>query len=101
MLSKPISKALRGDTMSENTIKSSTPSLPSEVEHVMPAHDTHEGTPINTSQNTVITITFSVPQEHTITIEGIPDLNEDGVIDIQDVIIAIKQQMEKDDFESI
>jgi hypothetical protein len=88
---------LRGDTMSENTTKASSPSLPSEDQHVIPSLPTQGSTPLNTSKNTVITITLPVVKEHTITIEGIPDLNNDGVIDIKDVLIAIKQQMEKDD----
>jgi hypothetical protein len=58
-------------------------------------------TPISTSENTVITILFSVFEEHKITIEGIPDLNNDGVIDIKDVIIAVKHQIEKDDTANI
>lgn len=71
--------------------------MPSEDQHLIPSPTTQESTSINTSMNTVITITLPVVKEHTITIEGIPDLNNDGVIDIKDVLIAIKQQIEKND----
>ncbi len=83
--------------MSENTTKASSISMPSEDQHLIPSPTTQESTSINTSMNTVITITLPVVKEHTITIEGIPDLNNDGVIDIKDVLIAIKQQIEKND----
>jgi hypothetical protein len=88
---------LRGDTMIENTTKASNSSLPSEDQHLISSPITQESIPINTSKNTVITITLPVVKEQRITIEGIPDLNNDGVIDIKDVLIAIKQQIEKND----
>lgn len=83
--------------MKENTTKASNQSIPSEEYHVIPSPAVQESKQINTSKNTVITITLPVVKEHKITIEGIPDLNNDGVIDIKDVIIAIKQFIEKDD----
>ena len=83
--------------MSQNTTKASCPSLPSEDHNPIPSLTAQESTLFNTSKNTVITITLPVVKEHKITIEGIPDLNNDGVIDIKDVLIAIKQQIEKND----
>lgn len=87
--------------MSENTTKALNSPLPSDEQHETPSPTTQESTETNTLKNTVITITFPVVKEHKITIEGISDLNNDGVIDIKDVLIAIKQQMEKSDFEDI
>lgn len=87
--------------MKEDTTKAANPSLPSEELHEIPSYAAQESTKLNTLKNTVITITFPVVKEHKITIEGISDLNNDGVIDIKDVLIAIKQLMEKSDFEDI
>lgn len=87
--------------MNENSIKATNSSLPSDNQHEIPSPTAQENTSINNLKNTVITITFPVVKEHKITIEGISDLNNDGVIDIKDVLIAIKQLMEKDDFEDI
>lgn len=87
--------------MKENTINTSNPSLPSDEQHKIPSPTTQGSTQTNTSKNTVITITFPVVKEHKITIEGISDLNNDGVIDIKDVLIVIKQLMENEDFEDI
>lgn len=87
--------------MNENSIKATNSSLPSDNQHKIPSPTPQENTSINNLKNTVITITFPVVKEHRITIEGISDLNNDGVIDIKDVLIAIKQLMEKDDFEDI
>lgn len=83
--------------MKENTTKAFNQSMPFDECHVIPSSASTENNPIDTLKNTVITITLPVVKEHKITIEGIPDLNNDGVIDIKDVLIAIKQFIEKDD----
>lgn len=83
--------------MKENTTKVPNQSIPSEEYNVIPSPAAQDSSHIDTSKNTIITITLPVVKEHKITIEGIPDLNNDGVIDIKDVIIAIKQFIEKDD----
>lgn len=87
--------------MKENIKNVSNSSLPCENQYEIPSPTTQKSNCPDTSKNTVITITFPVVKEHKITIEGIPDLNGDGVIDIKDVLIAIKQFIEKDGFEGI
>lgn len=87
--------------MKENTTNISNPSLLSEDQHEIPSPVTQESNQIYTSKNTIITITFPVIKEHKITIEGVSDLNNDGVIDMKDVLILIKQLMEKEEFKDI
>lgn len=48
----------------------------------------------NSIENTMVTITLPVIKEHKITIQGVPDLNGDGIIDFKDVILLIKKILE-------